>query len=112
MRDALLVVARPRLARPTTKAAYRVENGFAWGPISEVAKIFAGIFICIVPVLAMLAAREAGPACRLVRLVSDAAGAPNNAAYFWLTGGLSSVPRQCADLSRLLRARRRRCQAS
>src|SRR5215207_4148928 len=34
-----------------TPKALRAENGFEWGPIKEVAKIFAAIFICIVPVL-------------------------------------------------------------
>ena len=37
-----------------TKTADREANGFSWGPIKEVAILFAGIFICIVPVMAML----------------------------------------------------------
>jgi Na+/H+ antiporter NhaD/arsenite permease-like protein len=83
----LLAFASLRL----TKSAYREENSFNWEPIKEVAKIFAGIFICIIPVLAMLAARENGAMAALVRLVTDEGGQPINAALFWLTGGLSSV---------------------
>lgn len=70
--------------------AYRAANGFNWGPILEVGKLFAGIFICIVPVLAILAAGKSGAAAPLVALVSNADGSPNNAMYFWLSGILSS----------------------
>jgi Na+/H+ antiporter NhaD/arsenite permease-like protein len=75
---------------PLSKAAYREANGFNWGPILEVAKLFAGIFVCIVPVLAILAAGAKGAAAPLVALVSNPDGTPNNVMYFWLTGGLSS----------------------
>src|SRR5690606_20575717 len=34
----------------------RKKNGFTWFPIVEVAKLFAGIFICIIPALKMLQA--------------------------------------------------------
>jgi Na+/H+ antiporter NhaD/arsenite permease-like protein len=73
-----------------TVAQERKENGFEWGPIVEVAKLFAGIFVCIIPVLAMLQAGKNGPFASLVGLVTNADGSPNNAAYFWLTGILSS----------------------
>ncbi len=73
-----------------TKNDDRAMNGFEWGPIEEVAKLFAAIFITIVPVMAMLAAGKNGAFAPLVALVSDANGAPNNVAYFWLTGALSS----------------------
>ena len=66
------------------------ENGFTWGPIQEVAKLFAAIFITIIPVLAILKAGREGAFAPLVALVSNPDGTPNNAAYFWLTGGLSS----------------------
>jgi Na+/H+ antiporter NhaD/arsenite permease-like protein len=56
----------------------------------EVAKLFAGIFITIIPVLAMLRAGSGGAFAPLVALVSNPDGSPSNAAYFWLTGGLSS----------------------
>ncbi len=73
-----------------TPQAWREANGFSWGPIKEVAKLFAGIFICMLPVLAMLKAGKSGAFAPLVALVSNADGSANNAAYFWLTGALSS----------------------
>ena len=73
-----------------TSKAHRAANGFAWGPIKEVAILFAGIFICIVPVMAMLQAGAQGPFAALLGLVTHADGSDNAAAYFWLTGGLSS----------------------
>jgi hypothetical protein len=56
----------------------------------EVAKLFAGIFITMIPVLAMLKAGAAGAFAPLVALVTHADGTPNTLAFFWLTGGLSS----------------------
>src|SRR5690606_10431655 len=58
--------------------------------IREVAKLFAGIFLCIIPVIAILQAGLEGAFAPLVALVTGADGAPNNVAYFWLTGVLSS----------------------
>jgi Na+/H+ antiporter NhaD/arsenite permease-like protein len=73
-----------------TKGEHRAANQFAWGPIKEVAILFAGIFLCIVPVMAMLQAGANGAFAPLVALVTRADGTPNIAAFFWLTGGLSS----------------------
>jgi Na+/H+ antiporter NhaD/arsenite permease-like protein len=73
-----------------TPVAWREANGFSWGPIKEVAKLFAGIFICMLPVLAMLKAGKTGAFAPLVALVTNPDGSANNAAYFWLTGALSS----------------------
>jgi Na+/H+ antiporter NhaD/arsenite permease-like protein len=70
-----------------TKTTDRAENGFEWGPIVEVAKLFAAIFVTIVPVMAMLNAGAGGAFAPLVALVT----LPNDVAYFWLTGLLSSV---------------------
>ena len=59
-RDAvLLVLAVASLA--LTPSEHREENGFTWDPIAEVAILFAGIFTCIIPVIAMLNAGERGP---------------------------------------------------
>lgn len=69
---------------------FRGANAFSWGPIAEVAKLFASIFICIVPVVAILRAGLDGALAPLVLLVSSPTGAPDNLAYFWLTGALSS----------------------
>ena len=73
-----------------TPKAFRQGNDFTWGPIAEVAKLFAGIFVTIVPVLAMLKAGTDGAFAPLLTLLTGPDGQPNNAAYFWLTGGLSS----------------------
>ena len=73
-----------------TRKEYRAANGFSWGPITEVAKLFASIFICIVPVIAILRAGLDGAFAPLVSLVTGPGGEPNNLAYFWLTGALSS----------------------
>jgi Na+/H+ antiporter NhaD/arsenite permease-like protein len=73
-----------------TPKANRAENRFSWRPIQEVAKLFAGIFVAIVPVLAMLKAGAEGAFAPLVALVTLPDGSPSNAAYFWLAGALSS----------------------
>jgi Na+/H+ antiporter NhaD/arsenite permease-like protein len=89
LRDAIFVVVAIA-SMAWTKTADREANGFSWGPIKEVAILFAGIFICIVPVMAMLQAGAQGPFAALLGLVTNADGSNNAAAYFWLTGGLSS----------------------
>ena len=89
LRD-LVMVAVTLVSLALTPAGNRKENGFTWGPILEVAKLFAGIFVTIIPVLAILAAGRHGVFAPLVALVSNPDGSANNAAYFWLTGGLSS----------------------
>lgn len=73
-----------------TSLELREANGFAWGAILEVAKLFAAIFVTMAPVLAILRAGMDGAAAPLVALTSDAAGQPIPWVYFWLTGGLSS----------------------
>jgi Na+/H+ antiporter NhaD/arsenite permease-like protein len=89
VRDVGLVVVALLSLALTPKPA-RDGNGFSWGPILEVAKLFAAIFITIVPVLAMLRAGKDGPAASLIALVTLPDGRPNDVMYFWLTGLLSS----------------------
>lgn len=67
----------------------RKQNEFNWKPVLEIAKLFAGIFITIIPVTAILQANSEGVFAPLFALLGTA-DAPNNAAYFWLTGLLSS----------------------
>ncbi|RYJ00579.1 MAG: DUF1646 domain-containing protein [Acetobacteraceae bacterium] len=81
-----LTYASMRLTTP----ALREANGFAWGAMAEVAKLFAAIFVCMAPVLSILKAGEAGAAGGLVALTTDAAGQPIPWVYFWLAGALSS----------------------
>ena len=73
-----------------TPKVVREKNQFSWEPILEVAKLFAGIFVCMVPVLAMLKAGHDGSFAPLVALVTNADGTYNNSVFFWLTGMLSS----------------------
>ncbi|NEX61172.1 sodium:proton antiporter [Noviherbaspirillum sp. 17J57-3] len=89
VRDLLLLVVIG-VSMAATPAAARKGNEFSWGPIQEVGKLFAGIFITIIPVIAMLRAGEAGAFAPVVRAVTDSAGQPVNAMYFWASGFLSS----------------------
>lgn len=89
VRDVLILVLA-LLSLVVSRKEYRRANGFAWGPIAEVAKLFAAIFVCIVPVIAILKAGPNGALAPLVALVTGPDGAPDNLAYFWLTGALSS----------------------
>ena len=72
-----------------TNPGLRAANGFEWEPIKEVAYLFAGIFICIIPVMAMLEAGAKGPFSAAINALARD-GMPNNAVYFWATGILSS----------------------
>jgi len=73
----------------TPRSVHR-DNAFDWGPMREVAKLFAAIFITIAPVIAMLQAGMDGPFAAIVGLVTRADGTPHAAMYFWATGLLSS----------------------
>jgi Na+/H+ antiporter NhaD/arsenite permease-like protein len=88
-RDATLLLLT-YLSWKTTRSSIRIENAFSWIPFQEVAILFAGTFITIIPILAMLRAGYEGPFTPLLNLVTRADGTPNEAAYFWLTGVLSS----------------------
>jgi Na+/H+ antiporter NhaD/arsenite permease-like protein len=90
LRDgALVVIALVSLW--ITPEEHRDVNGFSWEPIREVAYLFAGIFVCIVPVLAALGAGEQGSLGWLLDVVTRRDGSPHDTAYFWLTGLLSAV---------------------
>jgi Na+/H+ antiporter NhaD/arsenite permease-like protein len=78
------------LSLALTPRAARAGNDFNWAPIDEVAKLFAGIFVTIVPVITILRAGEAGAFAGIVHLVNDPAGQPYDIRYFWATGLLSS----------------------
>jgi Na+/H+ antiporter NhaD/arsenite permease-like protein len=89
VRDALLL-AIAGISLKITPDYIHKRNGFDWGPIAEVAKLFAGIFVTIIPAIAILRAGRDGTLAPLVALVTNEAGQPNNIWYFWLTGLLSS----------------------
>ncbi|MDP1968215.1 MAG: sodium:proton antiporter, partial [Burkholderiaceae bacterium] len=73
-----------------TPAGVHADNQFSWAPMAEVAKLFAGIFITIVPVIAMLRAGAEGPFSPVIAAVTRADGQPDPAMYFWAAGLLSS----------------------
>lgn len=75
----VLMAVAALLSLCLTPRGTRSANGFTWGPILEVAVLFAGIFVAMVPALELLRGRV--PEWGLNQL------APWQ--YFWLTGGLS-----------------------
>jgi len=83
IRDVFLVLMGI-LSLKTTAISIREGNDFTWFPIVEVAKLFAGIFMTIVPALAMLKAGAAGQLSFIIEAVRE----PWH--YFWVTGSLSS----------------------
>ncbi|MBV6285663.1 sodium:proton antiporter [Pseudomonas aegrilactucae] len=89
LRDGVLV-GLALLSLWLTPRALRTANEFDWGPIVEVAKLFAGIFLTIAPVIAILRAGSDGQLAALVASVSGPGGEPINSMYFWLSGTLSS----------------------
>ncbi len=69
----------------TTSPQLREQNDHAWEPIREVAILFAGIFVTMIPVLAMLRMGDRGALGFVIRTVRTPA------VFFWATGGLSSL---------------------
>lgn len=88
LRDVVLLCLAGLSLRFTSRRC-RELNGFSWAPIEEVAKLFFGIFISMIPAIAILRAGTDGALAPLIRLVSHD-GQPVNAMYFWLAGILSS----------------------
>ena len=88
-RDVILVLIA-LISLAITPKIVRERNGFDWEPILEVAKLFAAIFLTIIPVIAILKAGERGAFSPLVELVTGPDGQPVNVWYFWLTGTLSA----------------------
>ena len=89
LRDGALIIIAI-LSLLLTPKGVRQGNDFRWEPILEVAKLFCAIFLCMIPVLAMLKAGTDGVFAPLVHAVTGANGQPNPLAYFWMTGVLSS----------------------
>jgi Na+/H+ antiporter NhaD/arsenite permease-like protein len=75
----LVLCAIGLISLAVTPAGLRSENAFTWGPITEVAIIFAGLFVTMVPALALL--KQHGASFGLTEPWQ----------YFWLTGILSSM---------------------
>jgi Na+/H+ antiporter NhaD/arsenite permease-like protein len=78
------IVLMGLLSLKFTAKSIRKENEFSWFPIQEVAYLFAGIFMTIIPALAILKAGEHGAMAALIQAVET----PKQ--FFWVTGVLSS----------------------
>ena len=89
VRDLALLAIAYASWRLTPQAVRRAHH-FTWGPIVEVAKLFAGIFLTIIPAIAMLRAGSEGALAPVIALVTAENGQPNDVLYFWVTGALSS----------------------
>lgn len=89
VRDAGLI-ALTLVAIKFTPAQVKHNNQFSWAPMQEVAKLFAGIFLTIIPVIALLKAGTEGPFGAIVAAVTRPDGQPDPAMYFWITGVLST----------------------
>ena len=72
-----------------TSKQCRELNEFSWAPIEEVAKLFLGIFVSMIPAIAILRAGTDGALAGVINMVFHE-GQPVNAMFFWLTGALSS----------------------
>lgn len=77
LRDSIMLLMA-WLAFKTTSPSVRQDNHFTWGPIREVAVLFAGIFITMIPALVILQAR------------GGELGVTTPAQFFWAAGSLSS----------------------
>lgn len=74
----VVILAAAWLSLKTTKKEIREYNQFDYGPIKEVAQLFIGIFITMIPALMLLKANGAS------------LGVDSPLAFFWATGALSS----------------------
>lgn len=74
----LVMVIAIGLSLSLTPKELRAQNKFTFGPIIEVAVLFAGIFITMVPLLMLL------------RVNGASFGIAKPWQFFWLSGGLSS----------------------
>jgi Na+/H+ antiporter NhaD/arsenite permease-like protein len=83
LRDGLLI-AMGIASLWATPRALREENEFTWFPIVEVAYLFIGIFITMIPCLLLLKAGPDGAFAFLINAVKS----PWH--YFWVTGILSA----------------------
>lgn len=83
LRDAIMILMGFLSLRTTSKSIHDA-NEFTWFPIKEVAILFAGIFMTIIPALAILKAGENGQLAGMMRALSEPVH------YYWITGGLSS----------------------
>lgn len=73
----VLILLAAFISLKTTKKEIREANEFNWEPIAEVARLFIGIFITMIPALAIL------------RVNGGSLGIDSPMKFFWATGALS-----------------------
>jgi Na+/H+ antiporter NhaD/arsenite permease-like protein len=88
--EILMMITITIISIKITRKVTREANQFSWHPIVEVGKIFAAIFICMAPLIAMLRAGSNGPMAIIIDSLS-ANGQPINEIYYWFAGGLSAT---------------------
>ena len=76
--EVAIILLAALLSFKTTDSQIRTSNHFTWGAIKEVAVLFIGIFITMIPALLILKARGAD------------LGLTQPWQFFWITGALSS----------------------
>lgn len=83
VRDVLLILMAV-LSMIFTPKEVREDNSFTWFPIKEVAILFIGIFLTMIPCLKILQAGQKGELAFIISAVREPAH------YFWITGSLSA----------------------
>lgn len=83
LRD-IVLVAMGLLSLIFTKRRIREDNSFTWFPIKEVAILFIGIFLTMIPCLKILQAGANGKLSFIISAVNEPVH------YFWVTGILSA----------------------
>ena len=75
-----------------TSTDIRQKNAFSWEPIKEVTKLFATIFLTMIPAITMLKHFNdtSSPLHSISTLIKDSEGNNIEYMYFWLTGILSA----------------------
>lgn len=76
--EVVIILAAAFLSFKTTNKSVREDNHFSWGAIQEVAVLFIGIFITMIPALLILKAKGAE------------LGLTEPWQMFWVTGAMSS----------------------
>ncbi len=107
VRDVVLLLIA-LLSLLLTPNEHREANGFTWGPIAEVAILFAGIFTCIIPVHRHARGRQGGRLLVAARRGHRAGRKPARDCLFLADRDPLGPARQRADLSGVLRAGGRR----
>ena len=86
----LLLLLIALVSLKITPKHIRKANDFTWEPIKEVTKLFATIFITMIPAIAILKSGLNGSLKSIISLLTDDDGSNINIMYFWITGILSS----------------------